>query len=93
MFDPSVDYGQKNDVIDRHPDVARELAGAFDRWWVECLPLMVNEKVVGPKLNPFAEWYWLQYGGGPTAADYERMDPTRPWPGPAAKGAGRKKKG
>jgi arylsulfatase len=91
LFDLSVDYAQKNNVIAQHPDVARELAAAFDRWWAECLPLMVNEKVVGPKLNPFAEWYWAQFGGGPTAEDYKRMDPNRPWPDPAAKSGTKKK--
>lgn len=84
LFDLSVDYGQQHDVAARHPEVVRELSAAFDRWWSECLPLMVNEKAVGPKLNPFAVWYWEQFGGGPTQADYERMDPTKPWPAPAA---------
>jgi arylsulfatase A len=70
-----VDYGQKNDVIAQHPEVVKELSAAFDKWWAECLPLMVNEKAVGPKLNPFAVRYWEQFGGGPTEADYERMDP------------------
>lgn len=90
LFDLIVDYGQKNNVAAQHPEVVRELGAAFDRWWAECLPLMVNEKAVGPKLNPFAVWYWEQFGGGPTEADYERMDPTRPWPAP---GAGKKKAG
>jgi arylsulfatase len=84
LFDLSVDYAQEKDVAARHPEVVRELSAAFDRWWADCLPLMVNEKVLGPKLNPFAVRYWEQFGGGPTAADYEKMDPTRPWPGPAA---------
>jgi arylsulfatase A-like enzyme len=89
LFDLAVDYGQQNNVADRHPEVVRELGAAYDRWWVECLPLMVNEKVLGPKLNPFALWYWEQFGGGPTKADYERMDPTQPWPAP---GVGKKKR-
>jgi hypothetical protein len=38
---------------------------------------MVNEKAIGPKLNPFAEWYWKQFGGGPTEADYRRMEPSQ----------------
>lgn len=92
LFDLAADYGQKNNVSAQHPEVVRELAATFDRWWAECLPLMVNEKVVGPKLNPFAEWYWQQFGGGPTAEDYRRMDPNQPWPAPGAK-AGKKKKG
>ena len=83
LFDLVADYGQKTDVAAQHPEVVGELAASFDRWWAECLPLMVNEKALGPKLNPFAVWYWEQFGGGPTAADYQRMDPTRPWPAPA----------
>jgi arylsulfatase len=25
----------------------------------------VNEDAVGPKMNPFKELYWKQFGGGP----------------------------
>jgi arylsulfatase len=80
LFDLVADYGQQTDVAAQHPEVVGELAASFDQWWAECLPLMVNEKALGPKLNPFAVWYWEQFGGGPSAADYQRMDPTRPWP-------------
>lgn len=78
LFDLTEDYGQKNNVAARHPEVVRELSAAFDKWWGECLPLMVNEKAVGPKLNPFAVRYWEQFGGAPTKADIRRMDPTQP---------------
>jgi arylsulfatase len=78
LFDLTQDYGEKNDVAGEHPAVVKELAAAYDQWWSECLPLMVNEKAVGPKLNPFAVRYWKQFGGGPTEADYRRMDPARP---------------
>jgi arylsulfatase len=30
---------------------------------------------VGPKINPFKERYWRQYGGGPDAKLLEQMDP------------------
>ncbi len=80
LFDLSKDYGQKNDVAEEHPEVMRELGAAFDQWWADCLPLMVNEKAIGPKLNPFAVWYWEQFGGGPTPRDYKRMDPARSVP-------------
>jgi len=93
LFDLSTDYGQQKNVLAEHPEVVRELSAAFNQWWDECLPLMVNEKAVGPKLNPFAELYWKQFGGGPTEADYQRMDPTQPWPAPgAAKGGKAAKK-
>jgi arylsulfatase len=77
LFDLAEDYGQNNDVAAEHPEVVKELAAAFDKWWQECLPLMVNEKAVGPKLNPFAVRYWQQFGGGPSAADTLRMDPDK----------------
>ena len=77
LFDLAADYGQKNDVAAQHPEVVKELAAAFDKWWGECLPLMVNEKAMGPKLNPFAVRYWEQFGGKATEADYRRMDPEK----------------
>ena len=77
------DYGQKTDVAGQNPDVVKRLAAAYDQWWNDCQPLLVNEKVVGPKLNPFAELYWKQFGGGPAEADYKRMDPTKAWSAPA----------
>lgn len=77
LFDLTKDYEQKNDVAKDHPEVVKELNTAFDKWWQECLPLMVNEKAIGPKLNPFAVRYWEQFGGSPTEADYKRMDPTK----------------
>ena len=66
-----------SDLAAQHPEVVQKLAAAYDTWWNECQPLLVNEKAIGPKLNPFAELYWQQFGGGPTEADYKRMDPNR----------------
>jgi arylsulfatase A-like enzyme len=83
LYDVQADYGQKTDLAKQHPDVVRQLASAYDQWWAEVQPMLVNEKVVGPRLNPFAELYWQQFGGGPTEADLKRMDPMQPWPPPA----------
>jgi arylsulfatase A-like enzyme len=73
LFDVSKDYSQKNNVASEHPDVVKELAAAFDRWWTECLPLMVNEKAQGPDVNPFQEIYYHQFGGSPTPEDLNLM--------------------
>jgi len=35
---------------------------------------------VGPRLNPFAESFWQQFGGSPTPEQLRRMDPTREFP-------------
>ncbi len=38
-------------------------------------PLLVNENVIGPKMNPFKELYWKQFGGGPDEKLLKRMEP------------------
>jgi len=37
--------------------------------------MLINENVVGPKMNPMKELYWKQFGGGPDEAMLKRMDP------------------
>ncbi len=65
LFDVPADPGEKTDVADRHPDVVKELDAAYDQWWASLPKFLVNEKAVGPKVNPFKELYWKQFGGGP----------------------------
>jgi arylsulfatase len=77
LFDLQTDYAQKNNVLSQHPEVAQELSAAFDTWWSESLPLMVNEQVFGPRINPFWALYFDQFGGSPTPEDLERMDPQK----------------
>jgi arylsulfatase A-like enzyme len=75
LFDLQADYAEVNNVADKHPEIAKELAGAFDKFWAEALPLMVNEQALGPRINPFQELYYKQFGGSPTAEAMARMDP------------------
>jgi hypothetical protein len=46
---------------------------------------MVNEKAVGPEVNPFQALYYKQFGGSPTAEALKAMDPLRPLGGPKPK--------
>ncbi len=78
LFDVKNDPGEFRNIIDQKPEVARELKSAFDQWWAGTLPLLVNEEAIGPKINPFKELYWKQFGGGPDEALFRRMDPTAP---------------
>jgi arylsulfatase len=64
-------------VAAEHPEVVKQLAAAYEKWWSDCQPLLVNEKVIGPKINPFAEMYYQQFGGTPSAEELARMDPNR----------------
>ena len=68
LYDLKTDPGETTNVIRRHPEVVTQMRAAYDQWWSEILPALENENTVGPKVNPFKEAYWKQFGGGPDAA-------------------------
>jgi arylsulfatase A-like enzyme len=74
LFDVVRDYGETTDVQADHPEVVGQLAAQFDAWWNSLGGLLVNERAVGPSINPFKEWFWKQFGGGPSEADLRLMD-------------------
>ena len=76
LFDVSTDLGEKRNVLDDHPGVARELAAAYNAWWASLPPLLVNENATGPKVNSFKELFWKQFGGGPSEELRRLMHPT-----------------
>ena len=75
LYDLKADPGESKNVIAEHTDVAAKLRTAYDQWWAEVQPLLVNETAVGPRMNPMKELYWKQFGGGPDAAMLKRMNP------------------
>ena len=54
-----------NDIKKQDWAFVARLRAAYDRWWQEVLPCLENEEAVGPKINPFKERFWKQFGGGP----------------------------
>jgi arylsulfatase A-like enzyme len=76
LYDLKADRGESKNVLADHPEEVARLRAAYDRWWQDVLPRLENEAVVGPKINPFKELYWKQFGGGPDAALLRRMDPS-----------------
>jgi arylsulfatase len=62
LYDLTQDRGETTNVIDQHPEVVMQLRSAYDQWWKETVPLMVNEDAVGPKVNPYRAWYWKEFG-------------------------------
>jgi len=67
LFDLKKDPGQTNDIASRQSEVVKKLSAAYDRWWTNVLPDLVNEGAykTAPKTNSFKEEYWNQFGGGP----------------------------
>ena len=57
LFDMETDPGQEVNVIDKFPDVVRKMREAYDVWWEETLPLLVNEKATYEGVAPFIKNY------------------------------------
>ncbi len=59
LYNIGTDPGETDNVIEQHPEIAREMLAAYDAWWDEIRPLLVNEDApldVGkPFLDDFAK--------------------------------------
>jgi len=60
LFDLLQDPGETRNVIDSFPDVVAEMRKAYDLWWEETKPLMVNEDVPLSSVRPYYEMYYKQ---------------------------------
>ena len=76
LYDLQADYGESKNIIADHPEELAKLRAAYEQWWRDVQPLLVNETAIGPKVNPFKEHYWQQFGGVPSANDLKKMDPS-----------------
>jgi len=77
LFDIFNDPGESRNVITNHPGTVCDMRAAYEKWWMDIQPFLVNENAVGPAINPFKALYWRQFGGGPTAEDLEVMKPSK----------------
>lgn len=77
LYDLRQDPGQQTNVAADHSDVVRSLAADYDAWWDAVVPCLVNENAhnTAPKINPFKELYWQQFGGGPDGAPAGKTKP------------------
>ncbi|MCX7008127.1 MAG: hypothetical protein NTY53_12915 [Kiritimatiellaeota bacterium] len=73
LYDLKADPGETSNIIDKHPDVVANLRAAYDQWWSDVQPLLVNEAVT----NAPKELYWKQFGGGPDEKMLRKMNPTK----------------
>lgn len=83
LFDLAEDRGERRDLAADRPEVVQDLAQRYERWWTKATRALVNERVEGPKINPYKERYWQQMGGGPGPEDLRLMDPAQ---NPATRG-------
>jgi len=60
LYDIANDPGETTNVIDKHPEQVAKMRKAYDQWWSEVLPAMVNEDAPVPNANPFKVLYQKQ---------------------------------
>jgi arylsulfatase len=60
LYDMQRDPSQTTNVIQDHPQVADAMLAAYDAWWKETRPMMVNEDVPMSPTRPFHEAYRKQ---------------------------------
>ncbi len=76
LFDVKADPAETQNIAAQKPEIVKTMLTSYNAWWDSLSgQIDLNEKAIGPKLNPFAEEYWKQFGGGPSEGDLKRMDP------------------
>lgn len=77
LYDLRSDPGEQKNVISKYPEVVTKLRAAYETWWAEIQPFLVNEDATGPRINPMKALYWEQYGGEPDSKMMWQMKPDR----------------
>jgi len=61
LYDMERDPGQKTNVFEQHPEVAKQMLAAYDKWFAGALRNMVNEDAPLSGHNTFKLMFWKQY--------------------------------
>ncbi len=64
LFDMEADPAQTLNVIEKHPNVVTEIRSAYDTWWKDTRPMMVNESAEMSPVKPYFELYDAQLKDG-----------------------------
>lgn len=60
LYDMESDPGQTTNVIDQHPDIVAAMRMAYQRWWEQVRPRLVNENVPLSPTRPYHVWFEQQ---------------------------------
>ena len=60
LYDIEHDFAETRDVSAEHPEVVKELMAAYDKWWEEVRPLLVNEDAPLEGVDSFNAQYQKQ---------------------------------
>ena len=65
LYDLAADPGERKDVAAANAPVVARMDAVYDAWWESVQPGLVNESAVPPRVAPYKQTYWKQFGGGP----------------------------
>jgi arylsulfatase A-like enzyme len=57
LYDMEADPSQTQNIIADHPEIAAQMKAAYDQYWKEARPLMVNESAPMSPTKPYHEWF------------------------------------
>lgn len=57
LYDMETDPGQTTNILPDHPEIAERMLAAYDQYWREARPLMVNENAEMSATRPYHEWF------------------------------------
>ncbi|MCK5852690.1 arylsulfatase [bacterium] len=57
LYDLYNDPAESHDIAAEHPEIVEQMKRAYDKWWREVRPFMVNENVPLAQEKPF----WMEY--------------------------------
>jgi arylsulfatase len=57
LYNMEADPSQTQNIIADHPEIAAEMKAAYDQYWKEARPLMVNESAPMSPTKPYHEWF------------------------------------
>ncbi len=60
LYDLSKDPAESSNIIDQHPELIAKMKAAYEKWWDEITPMLVNEDVPYSKTRPFHELFYKQ---------------------------------
>lgn len=65
LYDLQADPTQARNVFSEHPDEVQKLRAAYEQWWKDVQPDLINEDAVAPVANPFQERWRKQLRENP----------------------------
>jgi arylsulfatase len=60
LYNIDADPGEQNNLAEENPEVVRQMLKAYEAWWDEVRPMMVNEDATMDTGKPFIERYEKQ---------------------------------